>query len=329
MKKTRVAVAGASGYSGQELLKLLKRHGSFEVVKLLGRENSGRDSLDSLINGQTKDFELAFLCTPAETSLAMATHLIELGVHVVDVSGAFRLKKFSYPEWYGFEHGAPALLTAAEYGLYPWKKLSPVKAGAPARLVANPGCFATAVLMGLIPLLKSGLVRKDPLFIDAKSGTTGAGRKAETRLLFSEIDGEMAPYRIGKHQHWPEIVESIESHAGVSVHPTFVTELLPVSRGISVAIFAEWAQGPAFAKLLAFMQESYAGNDDILVSAEPSTASLKAVVGTNRVHLQVNEAYGKPLLFVTIDNLLRGAAGQALINANLLMGFDTRQGLWE
>ncbi len=318
VKKTKVAVAGATGYSGQELLKLIKRHSGFEITKLFGRE----DSLESL----KKEADLAFLCTPAEVSLEMAPRLLELGMHVVDVSGAFRLKKFSYSEWYGLAHGQSRLLQSANYGLYPWNKL---KASAEPQLIANPGCFATAVLMGLIPLFRSGLVKTDPLFIDAKSGTTGAGRKAETRLLFSEIEGEFAPYRVGRHQHWPEIVEAVENFAKISVKPCFVTELLPTARGISVAIFAEWVNGSNLPKLLAAFQEAYAAETDVSVGVEPSLLSMKSVVNTNRVHIHVSDSYGKALLFVNIDNLLRGAAGQAMLNANQLMGYDLREGVWE
>lgn len=320
MSLSRVAIAGSTGYSGQELTRLLNRHKGFQVVARIGREDKVSDLAGKI--------DLAFLCTPNETSLEMAPQLLAAGIHVVDVSGAFRLQKHSYPEWYGFEHTQNGWLRKAEYALYPWKKITPAKIGEP-RLIANPGCFTTATLMALIPLLKSGLLKPTGLTIDAKSGTTGAGRKADVRLLFSEIEGEFAPYKVGKHQHWPEIVEAVETFAGVQASPLFVTELLPTSRGISAAIFGEWASRPSQGAQALFdvLQAAYGDQPDISVGLDASFSSMKAVVNTNRVHFQVAEAYGRPVVFSVIDNLVRGAAGQALMNGNLLAGYDVREGL--
>jgi N-acetyl-gamma-glutamyl-phosphate reductase len=325
VKLSRVAVAGATGYSGQELVQLLSKHPHFKLAHRIGRE----DALASL-KGQ---IDLAFLCTPNETSLEMARELLALGIHVVDVSGAFRLKKHDYPQWYGFEHTAPELLARSEYALYPWRKTEPVREGQPARLIANPGCYPTATLLALIPLVRSGLVRPESLYVDAKSGTTGAGRKGEVKLLFSEIYGEFAPYKVGRHQHWPEIVEAVESFAGVAINPVFVTELLPVERGISVAVFGEWKDDDVrrdpdrLAKLQAAFATAYEGQPDISTGAGAELASLKAVTRTNRAHIQIQEAFGRPVIFSVIDNLLRGAAGQALMNANQLAGLPAQTGL--
>ncbi|MBS1985467.1 MAG: N-acetyl-gamma-glutamyl-phosphate reductase [Bdellovibrionales bacterium] len=324
MNLSRVALAGATGYSGQELVRLLDKHPYFKLTARIGREDRLAD-----LKGQV---DIAFLCTPNETSLEMAPQLLAMGIHVVDVSGAFRLKQHAYPEWYGFAHTAPEWLAKSEYGMIPFRTLAPAKAGE-ARLVANPGCFSTTAILALVPLLKSGLVQADPLFIDAKSGTTGAGRKAETRLLFSEIFGEFAPYKVGRHQHWPEIVEAVAAFAGTkSFNPTFITELLPVPRGISASLFGTWTPAAArdpqrLEKLLSAFQECYGTEPDIQVGTDPALTSMKAVVGTNRVHMQICEAFGKPMVFCVTDNLLRGAAGQALMNANLLAGRPVREGL--
>ena len=324
MSLSRVAIAGATGYSGQELVRLLEKHPHFQIVARIGREDS-----PETLKGRV---DIAFLCTPNEVSLEIAPRLLAQGIHVVDLSGAFRLKKHSYQDWYGFHHSAAPELARSEYALFPWKQIDSVKLGAAARLVANPGCYTTTVLMALIPLLKSGLVEADPLFIDAKSGTTGAGRKAETSLLFSEVYGEFKPYKVGRHQHWPELVEAVGEFARIDVNPVFVTELLPVSRGISAAIFSTWKSSAAtdplrLMKLESFLVEAYRGHSDISVGSDPQLASLKSVVGTNRVHIQVQEAFGKPLIFVVSDNLIRGAAGQALMNANLLAGYPVQEGL--
>lgn len=314
----RVAIAGSTGYSGQELQILLRRHPGLRVEKLLGRDEDFSDLKAKI--------DLVFLCTPNETSLEWAPKLLALGISVIDVSGAFRLKQHSYPEWYGFEHSAPEWLRKSEYSLVPFSDLRPLAAGE-ARLVANPGCFATSVLMALVPALKSGLIDPKHIVIDAKSGTTGAGRKAETRLLFSEIYGDFAPYKVGRHQHWPEIVEVCAELAGQSIHPVFVTELLPVARGISSALFLRWKKVSSLAALVAYLTEAYKDSPEIRVSTDLAHTSLKEVTFTNRVNLVVSEAFGQPVIFSVIDNLQRGAAGQALQNANKLLGFPLNEGL--
>jgi N-acetyl-gamma-glutamyl-phosphate reductase len=319
----RVAVAGSTGYSGQELVSLLARHSQFQLKAKIGRE----DVAESL-KGQ---IDLAFLCTPNEVSAEMAPRLLKAGIHVVDVSGAFRLKKHAYPEWYGFEHPCPELLKVSEYGLYPWKKVRAIQTGEAPRLIANPGCYPTATLGALIPILKSGLVDPATLVVDAKSGTTGAGRKAETKLLFSELYGEFSPYKVGRHQHWPEIVEYAELFSGVRPNPLFITELLPIPRGISVAVFGQWKTGSdsqsRLSQLVEAFRQAYQDQPDIRVGTEAELSSLKAVVGTNRMHLQITEAFGRPVVFSVIDNLARGAAGQALVNANALAGLSVQEGL--
>lgn len=317
MKNARVALAGATGYSGLELVRLLNGH---PHVKLT--EKIGRDTDVGTLAGRV---DLAFLATPAEVSLEMAPVLLKAGIHVVDLSGAFRLKRHAYPEWYGFEHSARALLESAEYGMYPWKPLKPAT-GSP-RLVANPGCYATAVALALIPLVKSGVVDAASLAVDAKSGTSGAGRKAETRLLFSEIFGEYLPYKVGRHQHWPEIVETVENETSVRLNFPFVTSLIPVERGISATIFGAWKNGSKMTELAAAFEAAYGAQPDMKIGRDGTALSMKAVVGTNRVHFEIAEAFGKPIVFVSIDNLLRGAAGQALMNANQLLGFSAQEGL--
>jgi N-acetyl-gamma-glutamyl-phosphate reductase len=241
------------------------------------------------------------------------------------------LKKYSYPEWYGFAHNAEEWLKKSEYALFPWKKPGVLKSGE-VRLIANPGCFPTSVLMALLPTLKSELVNTEIISIDSKSGTTGAGRKADIGLLFSEIFGEFSPYKVGKHQHWPEIVEATQIFAGLKINPIFLTELLPIERGISSALFFRWHERTAkdpdrLKKLQAYIAEAYQSCPDVKVGNSNELLSLKSVVGTNHCHLYVQEAYGQPLVVSVIDNLVRGAAGQALINANLLAGISPFQNL--
>lgn len=322
---SRVAVAGATGYSGQELLNLLAHHPYFRVEKLIGREDNVR-----ALKGK---IDLAFLCTPNEVSLEMAPLLLDEGIHVIDVSGIFRLKKHSYPEWYGIEHSSPKWLEKAEYSLVGWHKLAPAQAGHP-RLIANPGCYPTACLLALLPLIKEGCINLNSIILDAKSGTSGAGKKAETKLLFSEIFGEFSPYKVGKHQHFPEIKECIKNLTSVDVNPCFTTSLLPVERGISVSLYADYSAELAalpttdrLEKVLNAYKEQYLSCSDIRFGFDPALASLKKVVRSNRAHIQINEAFGKLVIFSTIDNLLRGAAGQALLNANQLAERPLQEGI--
>lgn len=325
MSISRIAIAGSTGYSGQELLKLLKRHSTFKVARLIGRE----DTLENI----EKEVDLAFLCTPNETSLELAPKLLAKGIHVVDVSGAFRLKKHEYKEWYGFEHSSKAWLEKSEYALHPWLKPKAATKGE-ARLIANPGCYPTATLLGILPLLKHQLIEENSLVIDAKSGTSGAGKKAEAHLMFTELFGEYLPYKVGRHQHWPEIVEACAQFTQTQINPCFTTSLLPVERGISAAIYASWnskflslSKDERLARLKKAFSDCYEGCPDIRFGHEAELLSLKKVCHSNAAHIHLTEAFGKIAIFSSIDNLVRGAAGQALLNANLLAGLSAQEGL--
>jgi N-acetyl-gamma-glutamyl-phosphate reductase len=274
-----------------------------------------------------KGLDLVFLCTPNEISLEWAPKILAQGVSVIDLSGSFRLKKHDYLKWYGFDHTENELLKKSEYALYPWQKLASLKDKAGPRLIANPGCYATAVEMTLLPLLKAQVIHAQHIFVDAKSGTTGAGRKASAALLFSEVAGEFKPYKVGQHQHWPEIVETLEKFAGVVCEPVFVTELLPIERGISAAFFMEW--DPAWPQekrtaheLEKIFVEAYLSDASVKIGQGDEFAAIKSVARTNKISIKVNVAFDKPIAFCVIDNLQRGAAGQALMNAYQL--FDKK-----
>lgn len=319
-----VAIAGATGYSGQELVQLLKRHPHFEIKALVGRNDRPAD-----FKGKV---DLVFLCTPNDVSLEMAPLFLAEGIHVIDVSGAFRLKKHSYPEWYGFEHLAPEYLKQAEYSLIGWDHPVPAQSQK-ARLIANPGCYPTATLLALLPLVKDEIIDTSGIFVDAKSGTSGAGKKAETSLLFSEIYGDFYPYKVGKHQHYPEIIECVERLCGKKLSLCFTTSLLPVERGISAAVFGNFStalhslsSAEKLSCLMTSYQKYYSAFPDIVVGTDPALSHLKKVVHSNRCHIQVNCAFDKIAVFSSIDNLLRGAAGQALLNANLLAGRSMMEG---
>ena len=323
--KYAVGVVGGSGYSGQELVELLRwSKKDFELRAKLAREDLASDEA---LNKKLSGLDIVFLCTPNEVSLELAPKILAAGVSVIDLSGAFRLKKHSYPEWYGFEHTETKWLSVSEYALYPWFKPASLKAKPGPRLIANPGCYATAVEMTLIPLLKLDAIDPSRIFIDAKSGASGAGRKASVGLLFTEVANEFKPYKVGAHQHWPEIVESVEMFSGVKTEPVFITELLPLERGISAAFFLEWnAKVPADKRnaefLVSVLKQAYASDPSVEVGTDDPFASLKSVQKNNRLSIRVTVAFGRPVIFTSIDNLQRGAAGQALMNAYCLAGLE-------
>jgi N-acetyl-gamma-glutamyl-phosphate reductase len=341
-KTTSVSVVGARGYAGLELCRLLLKH---PAVKLTHCYATGDFTLaDSLFEDAAKgvvclkDSELlatitdvVFLATPAEVSLKLVPQILAAGKKVIDLSGAFRLKKNDYKAWYHFDHSAPEALAQANYGLLPFA--GPVPAGC--KLIANPGCYATAISLALIPLLKKDLVSLEGLVIDAKSGTSGAGKKAAENLLFAEVAENCGPYRVGKHQHLPEVQEacaqfgSNERGQGPTIAPHFATSLLPVKRGIIAAIYAT-----AKTSDLQEVENAYAEafKDEKLVRFGRDVAkwtSLSAVSGTPFTHISYELIGNKLYVFSVIDNLLKGAASQAVENLNRFLDLPTSFSLKE
>lgn len=349
-KAAPVAVIGARGYSGLELCRILLRHPGVQLTAVSASDDSfqlGRYlpeaaaqtvptlATDELVKGAQK-FAVIFLATPAEVSLELAPALLAKGAHVIDLSGAFRLKGADaaesqglYKKWYGFSHAHPALTASANYGLVPFA--GPLTAKA-AQLIANPGCFVTSVLMPLVPLLQSKVIDPTSLVIDAKSGTTGAGRKASESLLFTEVDGDLLPYKVGQHQHFPEIVEGLRQFAGVEIDPMFTTQLLPVRRGIQSAIYARLRPGKSAANVAQAFVQAYASYPLVKIAEigapeSTHTLPLKKVVGTARTHLSWKVDGEKLYVFSNIDNLLKGAASQAVENLNRLVDLPVETGL--
>ncbi|MBC7385568.1 MAG: N-acetyl-gamma-glutamyl-phosphate reductase [Cryobacterium sp.] len=355
-----VGIVGARGYSGLELARLLLAHpfvkltacfavdpARFSLASELFEESAnGVPTLDmSALDSPSlaQQFHTIFLATPAEISLELAPKLVKKGVNVIDLSGAFRLPANFYPQWYGFTHTATDSLAAAEYGLVPF--CGPMKnrksersdsSKSPGTLVANPGCFVTSVLLAILPLLKKGVIDPASLVIDSKSGTTGAGKKASAALLFSEVSGECLPYKIGAHQHFPEILEAVKEYAGVQIDPHFSTSLLATPRGIISGVYARMAPGKTLEDVKSAFDHAYATyplvrHGEIDPSKNPRLLSLKQVVGSNRVHIGYNvDASSKPsklYLYSLLDNLLKGAASQAVENLNRLIDQPVETGL--
>ncbi len=344
----RVAVVGARGYSGLDLVRILSRHPDVSGIDCIAHdatfaiqnylpEFSSQSSRSKIRVIQESEWDSAqtqvlFLATPAEVSAEWAPRALERGVRVIDLSGAFRLKQ-DFKKWYGFEHPAPEWVEKSVYGLSPWISSQDAK------LVANPGCYATSILMALLPVVRSGVADAASWTIDAKSGVSGAGRKLAETYLFNELDGECLPYRVGKHQHTPEIQQAISQLTDWS-HPSFsfATHLLPVRRGIISSLYARVADSKkssdevlnqldqAFSQAyknypLAKFGRMSGKNLNSESGIEPNLGlSLKRVVGSARVQIQYDVVDGRIYLFSLIDNLLKGAASQAVENFNLGLG---------
>jgi N-acetyl-gamma-glutamyl-phosphate reductase len=345
MHKTAVGIIGASGYSGVEATHLLSAHEKVEL-RLVTSDRWQGDTVSRRLGipGPTGELRYAplersaelarecaavLLATPAESSLHLVPGLLAAGVKVIDLSGAFRLKDAAgYPPFYGFTHSATELLDEAAYGLPElFRERIPS-----ARLVANPGCYPTVSTLAVAPLLRAGLLDEGSLIIDAASGTTGAGRKGAEELSFSEVDEDFRAYRVLRHQHTPEIAQSLARVAGRPVPLTFTAHLLPLKRGILATAYARLRSGVTPDEARAALAEAYATSPFVTVLDSPDAVNLKSVVGTNRCVLALavdTGGYdpGRVVVSAAIDNLVKGAAGQAVQNLNLVMGWEESLGL--
>jgi N-acetyl-gamma-glutamyl-phosphate reductase len=341
------AVIGVSGYSGMETARILSGHPRFRLALAVSDRWAGERLGDrlavagaggaaaTLIAPQAEAIErlagisLVFLCTPAEVSMDLAPRALAAGARVVDVSGAFRLAAADYPRWYGFAHACPELLSEAVYSI---PEAAPDGAAAErlrrARLVANPGCYATAGTLAVLPLLAAGVIEPQGIIIDAKSGTTGAGRKGTEDFSFSEVDGDLRAYRVLRHQHTPEIERALALGGAPSGPVTFTPHLLPVRRGILATAYGRLRPGQSAASASAAMK-TFTEARPFLRASKADAVRIQAVVGTNRALLGVDAdaERGIAIAFCAIDNLIKGAAGQAVQNANLMFGLDETAGL--
>lgn len=315
--KTRVAIAGVTGYAGQELEKILDRHPHAEVV---GKYSSSSFSIDAVVASQA---EVAFLATPNETSAEVAPHLVDAGIKVIDLSGAFRLGEPAlYPSWYGFAHPRPELLQEAVYGL-PELCNGELKK---ARLVANPGCYPTSILLALRPLTFI-LDRDQPVICDAKSGVSGAGKKADVAFSFSELFGNFKAYGVGKHRHEPEIRQGLKLGERTSL--VFVPHLLPTVRGIYSTMHVGFTHPVTEEELQATYAEAYANAPFVRVLPAGQIPELKDVVNTPFAEIGFTLLQGgkRAVIVSVIDNLLKGAASQAVQNFNRMHGYAETEGL--
>jgi N-acetyl-gamma-glutamyl-phosphate reductase len=332
------AIVGASGYSGLELTRLLARHPGIRLTALYSDRWSGERAGDRLplqgpaaqlgylplADGARADAELVFLATPAEVSADLAPKLLAKGARVIDLSGAFRLADpAAYPTWYGFAHPAPELLAEARYGL---PELAREKL-AGARLITNPGCYATAIALALAPLVRSGLAAADGIAVTAMSGVSGAGRKASEDYSFVEVGEDVRAYRIGKHQHVPEIEQTVARFAGACGSLSFTPVLVPIRRGILATATLKVGKATQ-ADLAAALERAYSGEPFVQV-LPADKVTVKDVVRTNRCHVGValDARAGVAVAVSAIDNLVKGAAGQAVQAMNAALGLPETTGL--
>src|SRR5262245_21556423 len=312
--RTPVSVLGATGYTGVELLRILAQHPAVELVHLSSEQYRGRPAsevypflsgiVDETLGAPEADAaaagELIFLALPHGAAATLARDLLRRGRRVIDLSPDFRLRDPAvYARWYG-EHGAPELLSEAVYGV-PELYRDRLRR---ARLVANPGCYPTAALLGLAPLARAGLL-STPVVIDAKSGTTGAGRAAKVEQLFAEVNENFRPYAIGSHRHTPEIEQELRA-AGATASPLFVPHLLPVSRGILSTMYVRVPGGkPALDSLF---EQAYSREPFIVLRGAGPSPELREVRGTNRcvIGWRWDDATGHAIVVTVIDNLGKG-----------------------
>jgi N-acetyl-gamma-glutamyl-phosphate reductase len=341
MSKLRVAVVGASGYSGSVAVRLVAAHVRLALVfatsdRLAGESVAAHlgvrldDEHSFLPNSAALDraeaCDVVILATAADVSMRLAPEFAARGKQVVDLSGAFRLDAADYPRWYGFEHAAPTWLERAHYGL-------PELFGGPppGSIVANPGCYPTAALLALAPLLRDKLIDPKGIIVDAKSGVTGAGRQSGEAYSFAEVDDDLRAYRILTHQHTPEIARglsrSCRQHGNRDeVAVTFTAHLLPMKRGLLATCYARPASGADARRVAECLADAYS-RTAFVRAVVPEQVMIKRVVGTNMAYVGASANTDAVVTVGAIDNLLKGAAGQAIQNLNAMNGWSETTGL--
>jgi N-acetyl-gamma-glutamyl-phosphate reductase len=333
------AVLGASGYTGADLIRLAARHPKITLTALIAKGHAGQSlaqvfphlaslGLPVLVTSDQVDWskiDVAFCGLPHGTAHGEIAKMPQR-VKVIDMSADFRLRDLRvYAEWYGAAHSAPALMKNAVYGLTEHYR----DAIKDARLVACPGCYPTAVLLALLPLAKAKLIQADDLIIDAKSGVSGAGRSLKQNLLFSEAGEGLSPYSIGSHRHVPEIEQELALTMGPPVTVNFTPHLAPMSRGELCTCYVRLAGRATADDLRHALAEAYAASPFVHVVEEGVIPATQHVRGSNFCHLGVfaDRLPGRAIVVSAIDNLVKGSAGQALQNFNLMYGFEETLGL--
>ncbi len=339
-----VGIVGGTGYTGVELLRLLLRHPNVKVNVLTSRTEAGRrvDDMFPSLRGHTnlcysdlnieelKQCDVVFFATPHGVAMQHAAELVAANTKVVDLAADFRLQDLAqFEKWYGMQHACPDILKDSVYGLSELNR-EQIKQ---AQVIGNPGCYPTTVQLGLAPLFKQAeaLVKPESIIIDAKSGVSGAGRKASLGMIYSENADNFKAYGIAGHRHHPEIVEALENISGqkdVFNHIVFVPHLVPMIRGMLSTIYVDLTYAGDAADLQSLYEQFYANEQFVDVMPANSSPETRSVRGANQLRIALYKPQPKKLvLLVAQDNLVKGAAGQAVQNMNLMFGFAEHAGL--
>ena len=334
----KVGIVGGTGYTGVELLRLLATHPQVQVVQITSRAESGRQVSELYGNlrghfdlafsepdvAELAACDLAFFATPNGTAMKMVPELLEAGTRVIDLAADFRLQDPAvWEQWYGMPHSCTEVLAEAVYGL-PELNRERIRG---ARLVANPGCYPTASTLGSLPLVEQGLVDLSSLVADCKSGVSGAGRGANSAMLMGEVGESFKAYGVAGHRHLPEIRQTLAGVGGQTVGLTFVPHLVPMIRGIHATLYARL--NAEAGDLQALFEQRYGDESFVDVLPAGSHPETRSVRGVNHCRIAVHRPQGGDTVVVlsVIDNLTKGAAGQAIQNMNLMFGLDERSGL--
>ncbi len=337
----KAAIVGATGYAGAELVRILARHKEVELTGLVSKSYVGErfssiyGNAFSFFDGECSGEDLSeladrvdvvFTATPQGYLSKILTKEILKKTRVIDLSADYRLADVSvYEHWYHLQHGSPELLEMAVYGLCELHR-DEVKS---TRLVANPGCYTTCSILATYPLVEKGLIDEKTLIIDAKSGTSGAGRGAKTANLYCEVNENIKAYGVGTHRHTPEIEQELTRAAGTSVMLNFTPHLVPMNRGILVSAYAALQKGVTKEMIREAYEARYGNEFFIRLLPDGVCPETKWVEGSNftDIGFYVDERTGRIIMMSALDNLVKGAAGQAVQNMNLMFGFEEKEGL--
>ena len=337
MSKLNIGIVGGTGYTGVELLRILAVHPHAQLTAITSRSEAGlpvADMFPSLRGYVDLHFtdpaeadlaacDVVFFATPNGIAMQQTRELLDKGVRVIDLAADFRIRDVAvWEKWYGMPHACADLIAEAVYGL-PELNRDKIRG---ARLVANPGCYPTSVQLGFMPLLEAGIVDPGHLIADVKSGASGAGRKAETHTLLAEAGDNFKAYAVAGHRHLPEISQGLSEMAHAEVGLTFVPHLTPLIRGIHATLYARLTQP---ADLQALFEARYADERYVDVMPKGTHPETRSVRGSNQCRISVHQPQGGDTVVVlsVIDNLVKGAAGQAVQNMNIMFGLDERTGL--
>jgi len=334
----RVGVVGATGYAGEEVIKILINHKKVKITELSAviEKEEPISSIFPIFKGKidlickkpdpgqmAKEIDIVFLALPHRISMEVAPIFLKAKKPVIDLSADYRLEPDVYKAWYGAEHKDKENLGDAVYGL-PELYYDRIKR---ARLIANPGCYPTGVILGIAAALKEGIVQADYMIADSKSGVTGAGRKPDLALSFAEVNENLKAYKINEHQHKPEIARILSDVAGKEVDVVFTPHLIPMNRGILSTIYLKLTKKMDTKAVLDIYRTFYKGKPFVRISDEGKFPQIRDVVFTNYCDIGAKVAGNTLIVVACIDNLKKGAAGQAVQNMNIMCGFDEAEGL--